>query len=71
MSEKNNNSFGVALFGLVLGFAAGAATIILSDPEKRQVVKEKSVEALNTVSEKSKKLAEKVRDTADNVSEEA
>ncbi len=42
-----DNSFQSGVFGLVLGFLAGAAAVILSDPDKREKVKEKTAELID------------------------
>ncbi len=45
--DRQDNSFQTGVFGLVLGFLAGAAAVILSDPDKREKVKEKTAEIVD------------------------
>ncbi|MDQ3098386.1 MAG: YtxH domain-containing protein [bacterium] len=73
--DRSDNSFQSGVFGLVLGFLAGAAAVILSDPEKREKVKEKTAElvdktkttVLPTVIDK---IAETVREKTDKIQED-
>jgi gas vesicle protein len=68
MSDKNNdNSFQMGLFGLTIGFLAGAAAVILSDPDKREkaaeILDKTKTNTLNTVN----KLAETVKEKTDQI----
>lgn len=45
--NRNDNSFQIGILGLVFGFIAGATAVILSDPDKREKVKEKATEVLD------------------------
>jgi len=72
MARDNNSGLNSGMLGLIFGFVAGAATVLLSDPDNRQkVVKtanDLTTNAKDTVSgiaetvrEGSKKLNDKVQ----------
>ncbi len=76
--DRSDNAFQSGVFGLVLGFLAGAAAVLLSDPDRREKVKEKTSELVDktktsvlpavskladTVKEKSDQLQEALSDT--------
>lgn len=71
MSEDNKNSSKAGMIGLAIGFAAGALTVLLSDPDNRKKVKDTTGELLDTTVDTTRstveKVAGKVKDTADKV----
>lgn len=73
MSDSGRRGSGITLMGLVLGFAAGALTVLLSDPNNRKKVKEKTDEMLDQGISKSsttiEKVAEKAKEAVDKLQE--
>ena len=71
MSDDRKRSAGMTFLGLAVGFAAGALTILLSDPDNRRKVKEKTDELMEQGKEKTKetvdKVAIKLREATDKV----
>lgn len=80
----SNNNFMAVVYGTLVGFAAGAATVVLMDEKKRQQVvkisrkvlkdiKDKATNVSDTVEEKyeenKKLLSDKLKKTAKNLKE--
>jgi gas vesicle protein len=56
MHNENNNRTKIGFISLLLGFIAGALLVILSDPDNRKKLKEKSDELMDNTKDKSKDL---------------
>jgi gas vesicle protein len=69
--SRNDNSFQVGVLGLLFGFVAGAAAVILSDPDKREKVKEKATEVLDqgrgTTLEAVNSIASTIKDKTNHI----
>lgn len=59
MARDNNDSFSSGMLGLIFGFVAGVAAVILSDPENRQKV----VKATSSMANSAKDTISTVADT--------
>jgi chemotaxis regulatin CheY-phosphate phosphatase CheZ len=66
-NHHDDNSFQLGFMSLIVGFVAGAAAVILSDPDKREkvveIVDKTKATTLNTVN----KVAEAVKDKTGNL----
>jgi gas vesicle protein len=60
---NKDNSFQSGVLGLALGLVAGAALVILSDPEKREKAKEKATELLDKTKDSTLTTVNKLADT--------
>ncbi|MDQ3239533.1 MAG: YtxH domain-containing protein [bacterium] len=65
--QNNDNTFQTGVLGLALGFIAGAAMVILSDPDKREKATEMIEKTKSTTLNTVNKVADTVKSKTDQI----
>lgn len=69
MARDNDNGLNSGMLGLIFGFVAGAAAVILSDPDKREKVVQTATNLASNAKGTIADVAEQIKENSQKINE--